>query len=31
MGDAFPAKTMDRLVFLMVNAFDECIASGRMD
>ena len=31
MGNAFPAQTMDRLIFLMVNAFDECIASHRLD
>lgn len=31
MQDAFPAKTMDRLIFLMVNAFDQCIASNRLD
>lgn len=30
MGDIFPAKTADRLIFLLVNTFDECIASHKI-
>lgn len=30
MRNLFPAKTVDRLIFLLVNTFDECVASRKI-
>jgi hypothetical protein len=30
MESAFPANIMNRLIFLMVNTFDECVASKKI-